>query len=113
MGNPRGNPGNKGNRHATGRPSNKETQWHLAKWQEDSFIEMLEAKIESKVYSIRDMWLLMALKGNDKIIRQAADKVLANLVDITTDNKPISSNAEEMVELAQELKTIIKQRYGL
>jgi len=73
-----GNPGNKGG----GRPSVKETEWHLNKWQEDTLVEELEQKILSKKYSIRDMWLLMALKGNDKIIRQAADKVLANLIDL-------------------------------
>ena len=28
-----GNPGNKGNRHATGRPSKKEHEWHFELWQ--------------------------------------------------------------------------------
>jgi hypothetical protein len=113
MSNPKGNPGNKGNRNATGRPSIKETEWHLAKWEEDSLVEELEQKILSKKYAIRDMWLLMALKGNDKIIRQAADKVLADLHDITSARKPIHSNPEELQELAIELKKIIKGRYDL
>jgi len=85
---PKGNKnglGNSGGR----RPTQKEETWHLAKWQEDSLVEELERKILSKKYAIRDMWLLMALKGNDKIIRQAADKVLATLIGGTGENGEI------------------------
>ena len=78
---PKGNQyakGNKGGR----RPSPKEEIWHLDKWKHDTLIEKLEAKIRKKKYSIRDVWLLKALKGNEPILKQAANKVLADLHDV-------------------------------
>lgn len=80
-----GNPGNKGNSNAKGRPGIKETIWHKEKWELDQLVEQLETKIASKVYSIRDVWLLKALKGNDAILKQAADKILADLHDVRGD----------------------------
>lgn len=74
--------GNRGNPNATGRPSVKETIWHKDKWELDTLVNELEQKVASGKYAIRDIWLLKALKGNDKILRQAADKILANLVDL-------------------------------
>lgn len=67
--------GNRGGR----RPSPKEEIWHLEKWQRDTAIDELEKKIASKVYAIRDVWLLKALKGDGVILKQAADKILADL----------------------------------
>lgn len=78
---PKGNKnglGNKGGR----RPSEKEMEWHKEKWESDSLVKELEKKIESKVYSVRDVYLLRALKGDKIILKNLADKVLANLHDI-------------------------------
>lgn len=81
MGAPKGNQHAKGNP-GGGRPSLKETLWHLEKWEKDSLVDELEAKVASKKYSIRDIWLLRALKGSEPILKQAADKVLADLHDL-------------------------------
>ena len=74
----------KGNKYAVGnpgggRPTAKETFWHRDRWEMDSKLKELEEKIASKKYAIRDMWLYQALIGNDKILQQAANKVLADL----------------------------------
>jgi len=84
QGAPKGNTFAKGNS-GGGRPSVKETVWHRDKWEVDEQVRKLEEKIATGVYAIRDVWLLKALKGNDAILKQAADKVLADLVDMTGD----------------------------
>jgi len=85
-----GNPGNKGNVNSTGRPSVKETEWHKKKWEKDQKVRKIESKIASGVYAIRDVWLLKALKGNDAILKQAADKILADLHDHTSGGESIT-----------------------
>lgn len=112
MGNPKGNPGNKGNKNATGRPSVKETIWHKEKWEMDSKVRELEAKIATGVYSVRDVYLLKALKADPVILKNLADKVLANLLDISNSDESFKPNPE-MRELASELKNIIKAKYGI
>ena len=81
MGAPLGNKNAVGNK-SGGHPTRRETEWHFEKWEKESLIEELKLKIASGCYSIRDRWLLMALEGNQVILKQAADKILANLVDI-------------------------------
>jgi len=81
---PEGNQYAKGNK-GGGRPSLKETLWHKEKWENDEEVRKLESKVASGKYSIRDVWLLKALKGNDAILKQAADKVLADLIDFQGD----------------------------
>ena len=90
MPNPKGNPGNKGGKPGfSGRPSVKETMWHKDKWEQESLLNALETKIASGRYSIRDMWLYKALRGDIAILKQAADKVLADLHDVSTAGEPI------------------------
>lgn len=107
---PKGNKNAIGNR-GGGSHTVKETIWHKEKWELDTFVCELEDKVESGTYAIRDIWLLKALQGNDKILRQAADKVLANLLDVTSSDDSFKPNPE-MQELATELKAIIKAKYG-
>lgn len=86
---PKGNKNAVGNR-GGGHPTHTETIWHRGKWENDEKVRELEEKIASGVYAIRDVWLLKALKGNDAILKQAADKVLADLHDVTSDGKSIN-----------------------
>lgn len=85
---PKGNKfavGNKGGRP----PTKKELIWHKEKWENDSRVRELEAKIATGVYSVRDVYLLRALKADVAILKNMADKVLATLVDHTTNGKDI------------------------
>ena len=78
-----------GNKGGPGRPSLKETIWHKEKWEEDSKVRELEAKIASGVYSVRDVYLLKALKADTVILKNLADKVLATLIDHTTNGESL------------------------
>ena len=86
---PKGNQFAKGNS-GGGRPSVKETVWHKEKWEVDSKVRELEAKIATGVYSVRDVYLLKALKADPVILKNLADKVLANLVDVTSGGESVS-----------------------
>lgn len=93
-------PAPKGNTFAAGnagggRPSKKESIWHKEKWEEDSKVRELEAKIATGVYSVRDVYLLNALKSNVPILRNMADKVLATLVDHTTLGESLAPSASD------------------
>lgn len=78
--------GNKGGRSLT----KKEQEWHVTLWEgmklEDGRLEpwdvsALEQKIASKKYVGRDIYALRVLKGDPLILRNLADKVLADLHD--------------------------------
>jgi len=84
-----GNPGNKGNRNATGRPSVKETKEHAEKWWMVHDVAELEQKIASKKYSPWDIYRLRALKSDPVILKNWADKVLADLHDVTSDGEKL------------------------
>ena len=70
-----GNPGGR-------RPSVKETEWHQKLWSNDQEVRRLEAKIASGVYAGRDVYALKVLKADTAILKNLADKILANLVDL-------------------------------
>lgn len=85
---PKGNKfavGNKGGRPIT----KKEYEWHKEVWENDSKVRELEAKVASGTYSVRDVYLLRALKADVSILKNMADKVLATLVDHTSNGKEL------------------------
>ena len=89
------NSGTKGNS-GGGRVTKKEDQQHLAMWKNDSKVRELEAKIATGVYSISDVYYLHALKANVPILKNLADKVLANLVDVRgADGEPLNQLPQE------------------
>ena len=77
----RNNKGTKGNK--GGRPPTKRDYvWHQGKWEVDSNVEQLQAKLKTGKYSVRDVFLAKALQGNERILGIFADKLLAALVDL-------------------------------
>ena len=88
VGAPKGNKNAVGNR--GGRPPTvKEQIWHKEKWEQDTKVRELEAKIASGEYSVRDVYLLKALKADVVILKNIADKVLATLIDHSTNGKDL------------------------
>jgi len=88
-----GNPGNKGNKNAR-RPSAYEEVrnaiWHQRAWEQDSLLPALTAKIESGSYSVRDMFLFKALGGNERVLSIFANKLLPDLVDMTSKGEKLN-----------------------
>lgn len=74
----KGTAGNKGGR----RPTEKEEIWHSEKWEIDSDVPELQAKLKTGKYSVRDVFLAKALQGNERILGIFANKLLADLVDV-------------------------------
>jgi hypothetical protein len=75
---PKGNKNGLGNK-GGGRLSKKEEEWHLDKWENESSFEELTLKIASGKFSVRDRYLWKALSGNEVILKNMADKILADL----------------------------------
>lgn len=76
-------PGQIGNKGGGRKPLEVELEnktWHLDKWEGDTMVAILEKKIASKKYSVRDMFLLMALQGDKTILTKYVDKILPNLI---------------------------------
>ncbi len=88
----KGTLGNKGG----ARLSEKEKIWHKEKWEEDNQVRELEAKIATGCYSVRDVYLLKALKADTVILKNMADKVLANLVDVKSDGKQLEASTIQL-----------------
>lgn len=65
-----------------GRKSLKDEYWHKDKWEKDTILKELQAKIRTGVFSIRDRVLLMALEGDQKIATKFMDKCLADLHEV-------------------------------
>jgi len=95
---PRGNKNALGN--SGGRPPTiKEQIWHKEKWEENTKVRELESKIASGVYSVKDVYLLKALKADTVILKNMADKVLATLIDHTTKGDKFDLlSSEELIE---------------
>lgn len=94
----------KGNKNALGNsggrpPTKKEQIWHKEKWEEDTKVRELESKIASGEYSVKDVYLLKALKADTVILKNMADKVLATLIDHTTKGDKFDLlSSEELTE---------------
>ena len=103
---PKGNDFAKGNP-GGGRPSVKETEWHIKLFkgvpQVDGTIEplydleKLKAKVKTGKFTGADMYALRVMTGDTMILKNLADKVLADLHDLKSDGKflgiPILGNA--------------------
>jgi hypothetical protein len=90
MPNPKGNPGNKGGGRGPVSLEMRDRYWHLNKWESETKTAELTAKIKSGVFSVRDVFLLKALQGNERILKVFSDKVLPDLTDITSKGESIS-----------------------
>ena len=94
---PKGNKnalGNKGGR----RPSEKEMEWHKGLWENDQEVKRLEAKIASGKYAARDVYALKVLKADTAILKNLADKILADLHDIRGRDGEALQPTEEQIE---------------
>lgn len=93
-----------GNKNAVGNsggrpPTVKEQIWHKEKWEENTKVRELESKIASGEYSVKDVYLLKALKADTVILKNMADKVLATLIDHTTKGDKFDLlSSEELTE---------------
>ena len=98
------NKGTKGNKGGA-RLSEKDKVWHKEKWEENTQVRELESKIASGVYSVKDVYLLKALKADTVILKNMADKVLATLIDHTTNGKDLNTISDEDRERVDKLFT--------
>lgn len=99
--------GNKGGGRASAFEEFKEAVWHAEKWEIDSDVPALQAKLKTGSYSVRDVFLAKALQGNERVLGIFANKLLADLVDIRgKDGGPIQTNLsdDERTKLLSLLK---------
>lgn len=74
--------GNKGGGRASAFEELKSAVWHSEKWELESDVPSLQAKLKTGKYSVRDVFLAKALQGNERILSIFANKLLADLVDV-------------------------------
>lgn len=74
--------GNKGGGRASAFEELKSAVWHSDKWELDSDVPALQAKLKTGKYSVRDVFLAKALQGNERVLTIFANKLLADLVDV-------------------------------
>ena len=104
---PKGNKYAIGNR-GGGRLNVKEQEKHKEAWFSDDDVVALEAKVLSKKYSPWDMYRLRALKGDQKVLVNWANKVLADLHDVDLRGKidttvtNISPETQEAIKAAMQ-----------
>ena len=79
MSNPKGNPGNKGGGRKSCYDEYKSAEWAHDVWNNDQVLEILEKKIASGKFSLKDRYLLKAMKGSEKILTDLSGKMLADL----------------------------------
>ena len=101
MANRMGNPGNKGNPNAKGRPSVKEVEWHLNLWNINGDIRKLRNKIKTGMFAARDVYALGVYEGDRALLKNLADKVLADLHSIrgVVGTVPVKLTEEEQTEV--------------
>lgn len=84
--------GNTGKKNALGNKGGgshtvKEQEQHLNKWNNPTIVRELEAKIASGTYSISDVYYLKCLKADTDLLKNLANKVLADLTNINVRGK--------------------------
>lgn len=88
----------KGNKNAQGNcgggrksafEENRDAEWISRVWSEETDINALASKIETKRFSIRDMLLYKALNGDTAALKSLADKMLPDKHNLATQEKPI------------------------
>lgn len=90
----------KGNKNAVGHDGSKsgrksayeefnEAKWASEVWNLDQKRTELQAKIESGVYSVRDMFLYKCLSGEVKLLLALSNKLLPDKIDMTSEGSPI------------------------
>lgn len=88
IGNRGGQPGRSGRSSAY--KEHQDAAWLASRWVGPVERAELEARIKSGVYGIRDMWLWKVMTGqSESLMKQAADKMLPDLVDVTSAGKEI------------------------
>lgn len=104
MPNPRGNPGNKGGGRKSAYQEFLDAQWHNAKWMKTTDFAKLEKRINSGKFSVRDMYLYKAMKGNDRLLARFGDKILPDISMMIG----ASGNAVEVDLVGEALKRVGK-----
>jgi len=69
--------------------------WHSEKWEIDSDVPALQAKLKTGKYSVRDVFLAKALQGNERVLSIFANKLLPDLVDVTSGNEKLGPSLSE------------------
>lgn len=87
--NNKGSKGNKGGGRLSAYEEWQNAEWHANAWEVDSDVPVLQAKLKSGKYSVRDVFLAKALQGNERILGIFANKLLPDLVDHTTKGEKI------------------------
>lgn len=76
--------GNKGGARKSAYAERQDAIWHEEKWKLETDVPVLQAKLRTGKYSVRDVFLAKALQGNEKILGIFANKLLADRHDVTT-----------------------------
>jgi hypothetical protein len=93
MGAPKGSKnalGNKGGGRASAFEELQNAVWHHDKWEVDSDVPALQAKLKTGKYSVRDVFLAKALQGNERVLSIFANKLLPDLVDMTSKGEKLN-----------------------
>lgn len=89
MGNPKGNPGNKGGGRKSAYQELADATEAYRIFFQDHDQEELERKIGSGKFSIKDRFLLNAMEGDTPTVLKAYHKAVPDNVDITTKGKEL------------------------
>ena len=98
---PKGNTfavGNSGGGRKSAYEERQDAAWHEEVWKSAQDIEVLEKKIESKVYAGRDIAALNLLKGDKYLIGKFMDKLVPDLHDHTSKGQRIFALPSELFE---------------
>jgi hypothetical protein len=75
---------------------------HLLAWSGDEDVDALEGKVMGKRYSPWDMYRLLALKGNPRVLSNWANKILADLHDVDFRGEIDETLSKETIEAVKE-----------
>lgn len=115
MSNPKGNPGNKGGGRKSAYQELKDALDTQAMFFNDFEQEVIEQKIRTGKFSIKDRYILTAMEGDTKILQSISNKVLPDKIDIkgnltisdvldTLDGQEISEQTVETESPLQDQK---------
>ena len=82
--------GNKGGSRRSAYQEKRDAEWHADIWKHQQDVDALIEKVKGRKYAGRDIAALKLLQGDKYIIGKFMDKLVPNLVDVSSNGETLS-----------------------
>jgi len=101
-----GQMGNKGGGRPSAYKEKSRAEFAAKLWEDEQVIDILKAKVQSGVYSAKDIFSLKVLTGNEPLMKELVKKLFPDMIDITSKGSKVESNFLTSPKIAKKIKEL-------